>query len=73
VSLLILKDHRYVAMAGILVALGVAIGMLEPFGVELAGMIVAIAFTGWAVWSLVLGIVMFRGERTAGLPAAQLA
>lgn len=73
VSLLILRDHRYVAIAGIVVAVGVAIGMLEPFGVELAGMIVAIAFTGWAVWSLVLGVVMFRGERTADLPAAQLA
>lgn len=65
VSALILKDHRYVAIAGVVIGLGVLFGLLEPFGVALAGPVVAIAFTAWAVWALVLGVVLFRGRETA--------
>jgi hypothetical protein len=70
VSALILKDHRYVAIAGFITGLGVLFGLLEPFGVAVAGPVVAIAFTAWAVWSLVLGIVMLRGREPAMLAQA---
>ena len=65
VSALILKEHRYVAIAGGVIGLGVLFGLLEPFGVALAGPVVAIAFTAWAAWSLVLGVVMLRGKQMA--------
>ena len=48
---------------GLVIALGVAAGMAEPFGVPAVGVINSISYTLWAVWTLVLGIVLLRGER----------
>lgn len=63
VALLILRQHKIVAVLGLVLALGVVTGMVEPFGVELAGTINALSYTLWAVWMLVLGIIVLRGER----------
>jgi hypothetical protein len=72
VAALIIRQHRYVAVAGVLIALGVLAGMAEPFGVPMAGAINAISYTLWAVWTLALGIVVLRGERreAAAIPQA---
>ena len=72
VSALLLRDHRIVASAGFVIAAGVAFGLLEPFGVGLAGAVVAISFSLWAVWALILGITILRGkaEASVGLPQA---
>jgi hypothetical protein len=64
-SFLILKTNRIIAVAGIVISLGVISGMLEPFGVPMTGLINSIIYTLWAVWTLSLGIVVLRGERLA--------
>ncbi|HTN63370.1 MAG TPA: DUF4386 domain-containing protein [Devosia sp.] len=62
---LLLKTNRLVAASGFIIAIGVIVGMLEPFGVPMTGMINSISYTLWAVWTLVLGVVVLRGERQA--------
>lgn len=71
IAALIVRQHRNIAAVGALIALGVLAGMAEPFGAPLAGAINAISYTLWAVWTLVLGAVVLRGERQA--PAVQQA
>jgi hypothetical protein len=73
VSALLVRDHRILAVAGLVIAAGVAFGVLEAFGVGLAGAVVAIAFSLWAVWALLVGIQVLRGDRRIALPAARLA
>lgn len=63
VSLLVFKTHRIIASAGIIIAAGVVSGMLEPFGVPMTGMINSISYTLWAAWTLILGVVVIRGEQ----------
>jgi len=63
VASLIIRQHHFIAAAGMVIALGVAAGMAEPFGVPAVGVINSISYTLWAVWTLVLGIVLLRGER----------
>ncbi len=63
VSLLLMKDHKVLAVSGLAIALGVAFGLLEPAGVALAATVVAISFSLWAVWALLVGVQLIRGER----------
>ena len=70
-SMLILKANRIMAAAGIVISLGVISGMLEPFGVPMTGMINSISYTLWALWTLIFGIVVLRGERRAMEVVAQ--
>jgi hypothetical protein len=64
-SALVFAQWRYLSVAGFAIAAGVLFGMLEPFGVGLAGSVVAISFSVWAVWTLVLGVLMLRPARSA--------
>lgn len=68
-SALIFKTNRVLAVAGVVIAVGVISGMLEPFGVPLTGLINSISYTLWALWTLILGIVMLRGERQTTINA----
>ncbi len=71
ISALVFAQWRYLSIAGFVIAAGVLFGMLEPFGVGLAGPVVAIAFSVWALWTLVLGVLMLRPARgVAAVPAA---
>lgn len=63
VSLLLMKDHKVLAISGLVIALGVAFGLLEPAGVALAASVVAISFSLWAVWALLVGVQVLRGDR----------
>ncbi len=49
---------RWLGGAGIILALGVATGLLEPAGVEWAGAINAISYLAWALWLIVVGVVL---------------
>jgi hypothetical protein len=60
VSILLIRDHRILAVSGLAIAAGVAFGLLEPAGVSLAATVVAIAFSLWAVWALLLGVQILR-------------
>ncbi len=73
VAALVFRTNRILAGAGIVIAVGVVSGMLEPFGVPMTGVINAISYTLWAVWTLAIGIVVLRGEAKAPLIAAQAA
>jgi hypothetical protein len=49
---------RWLGLSGMLLALGVATGLLEPAGWELAGTINAISYLAWAVWLIAVGVVV---------------
>jgi Domain of unknown function (DUF4386) len=56
---------RWLGLSGMLLALGVATGLLEPAGWELAGTINTLSYLAWALWLIVVGVVVLvrRGER----------
>lgn len=61
---------RWLGWSGMILAVGVAIGLLEPAGWEPAGTINALSYLAWAVWLMVVGVVLIaRAARpTPGLP-----
>jgi hypothetical protein len=56
---------RWLGLSGIVLALGIATGLLEPAGWELAGTINAFSYLAWALWLIVVGVVVLlrRSER----------
>jgi hypothetical protein len=79
VALLMLRSPlfgRWLGLSGMLLALGVATGLLEPAGWELAGAINALSYLAWALWLIVVGVVLLvrRGEAAPAMrtiPAAR--
>lgn len=60
---------RWLGSSGIVLALGIAAGLLEPLGLEAAGAINALSYLAWAAWLVVVGVVVLvRGApgRVAG-------
>jgi len=49
---------RWLGMSGMILALGVAAGLLEPAGWEVAGMINALSYLAWALWLIGVGVVL---------------
>ena len=49
---------RWLGLSGMALAVGVAFGLLEPAGWELAGTINAISYLAWAVWLMAVGTVL---------------
>jgi len=72
IAVLVWSRFRWLAMAGIVIAAGVAVGMLEPFGVPGSADINSIAFSLWALWAIVLGVALLwrRGKSIAPATAA---
>jgi Domain of unknown function (DUF4386) len=62
VSILIIETNRIVATSGIIIAVGVLSGMLEPYGVPMTGMINSISYSLWALWTLILGVIIYRDK-----------
>jgi hypothetical protein len=61
VGLLMLRSPifgRWLGLSGMALALGVATGLFEPAGWELAGTINAISYLVWALWLIVVGVVL---------------
>ena len=71
VAALVFRTNRIVAISGVVIAAGVAAGMLEPFGVPMTGMINSISYTLWALWTPILGVVVLRGERRTATAVGQ--
>ncbi|MHB1102919.1 MAG: DUF4386 domain-containing protein [Devosia sp.] len=63
IAIAIWNQVRWLALAAGALAIGIATGMIEPFGVPLAGTINAISFSAWALWALILGVLVLRGGR----------
>ena len=49
---------RWLGLSGMALAVGVATGLLEPAGWELAGTINALSYLAWALWLVVVGIAL---------------
>jgi hypothetical protein len=49
---------RWLGLSGMLLALGVAAGLLEPTGLPLVGAINAISYLAWALWLMVVGVLL---------------
>ena len=61
IGLLMLRAPRFgrwLGLSGMVLALGIATGLLEPAGWEPAGAINAISYIVWALWLVVVGITM---------------
>lgn len=72
VALLLLRSPgfgRWLGLSGAALALGIGAGLLEPAGLELAGTVNAISYLGWALWLIILGVLLVA-RRPA--PAADL-
>ncbi len=69
IAALMLRSVRFgriLGAIGMLLALGVTAGLLEPAGLEFAGTINAISYLAWAVWLIVVGVViLLRREMQA--------
>jgi hypothetical protein len=61
---------RWLGASGMVLAVGVATGLLEPAGSELAGTINALSYLGWALWLVVVGVVLVL-RSNAGRVSAQ--
>jgi hypothetical protein len=64
----------WLGVSGIILAVGVAAGLLEPLGLELAGTINTLSYLGWAGWLIIIGVVLLvRGTGAASLTAVSRA
>lgn len=54
----LLARSRGMAFTGFVIALGIAAGLMEVFGVAAAGPINAIAYSLWVIWMIGIAIVM---------------
>jgi Domain of unknown function (DUF4386) len=73
VALLMLRSPlfgRWLGMSGMVVALGIAVGLLEPAGWEVAGTINALSYLAWALWLIAVGAVLLI-RRSAMAPVAR--
>ncbi len=62
VAALVFGTNRIIAVSGFLIAAGVLSGMLEPYGVPMTGTINSISYSLWALWTLMLGVVVLRDK-----------
>lgn len=66
IALVMLRSARFgrwLGLSGMLLAVGVATGLLEPAGWELAGVINALSYLAWAVWLMLVGGVVLVRQR----------
>lgn len=70
IAVLVWSRFRWLAVAGTVIAVGVAAGMLEPFGVAASADINSIAFSVWALWAIVLGVALLWKGGTTVVPAS---
>lgn len=61
---------RWLGWSGLVLALGVATGLLEPAGFEVAGAINALSYLAWALWLVVVGMVLLV-RRSGPVPGKQ--
>lgn len=58
---LLLRRSPWLRRSGTILAVGIAAGLLEPFGVAAAGLINAVSYVLWAGWLIAFGIGLLRG------------
>lgn len=65
VALPLLARSRWLGASGIVFALGILVGMLEPAGASWAGAVNAVAYLAWSVWMVALGVLAWRAPDQA--------
>jgi hypothetical protein len=61
----------WLAWAGIVSALGILVGLLEPAEIAMAGTINAVAFIIWSLWLIGTGVSLLREQpKVAASPVA---
>lgn len=58
----------WLGWVGMVAALGVLAGLLEPFGIEFAGTINAAAYIVWSMWLIVAGVFLLRAASSGVTP-----
>jgi hypothetical protein len=65
--------RRWLSLVGILSAVGIGIGTLEPAGVAPAAIIVVVGYILWSIWLAAFGVVLLRTQSllssSSGAPA----
>jgi Domain of unknown function (DUF4386) len=64
---------RWLGVSGMVLALGIAAGLLEPAGWEVAGAINALSYLAWAFWLIVVGAILLVRQRTVAPVAGRVA
>jgi hypothetical protein len=66
---------RWLGASGLILALGIAAGLLEPAGWDLGGTINTISYLVWAVWLIAFGLTLLvrRFDPATGKAAPRLA
>lgn len=67
----VVRRWQVIAWTGIVLAFGVASGMLETFGVGGVAMVNAIAYMGWSLWAVIVGVLVLRDGRREAVALAQ--
>jgi hypothetical protein len=64
----------WLSWLGIVAAIGIAIGLLEPVGISAAGMINALSYILWSIWLIGVGVTLLirRAELTPSANRAPL-
>jgi hypothetical protein len=56
------RFRPWLGWTGIASALGILVGLLEPAGIALAGMINAVAYAVWSLWLVGVGVSLLRAQ-----------
>ena len=64
---------RGLAALGLVSAGGIMVGLLEPAGVEFAGMINALSYILWSLWLINAGVLLFRRSASVKAPVRVMA
>jgi hypothetical protein len=59
---------RWLGLSGVVLALGIAAGLVEPVGWELGGTINALSYLVWALWLIALGVTLLVRRAPVALP-----
>ncbi len=57
-----LHFSKWLGWMGIISAVGILLGILEPAGVPFVGLINAIAYIFWAIWMVIAGVYLLRSK-----------
>ena len=56
------RFSKWLGWMGIISAVGILLGTLEPAGVPFVGLINAIAYIFWAIWMVIAGVYLLRSK-----------
>jgi hypothetical protein len=65
ISVMMFRSARFgrlMGIFGIIAAVGIMVGLLEPAGVSAAGAVNAISYIVWSLWLIVSGVILLRAQ-----------